>query len=111
MKKSRASRREARAAAHRRLETYGVHALSDRELLTALLGDRPPGGFDALLDMWGLHGIERCTPDELRRMAGLGPTGAAKVVAAVELGRRTLTRAPKPRVRLEEPWVFATARI
>ena len=37
-------------------------------------------------------------------MAGLGPTGTAKVVAAVELGRRTLTRAPKPRVRLKEPW-------
>ena len=72
--------------------------------MTVLLGAAPPANLDALLDARGGDRLEHRTSDQLNRVGGLGPAGAARVVAAVELGRRTLTRTPEPRVRLEEPW-------
>ena len=45
----------------------------------------------------------RSTCDELLRVAGIGRAKAAQILAAVELGRRTLTRAPAARMPLRTP--------
>ena len=47
----------------------------------------------------GVHGLTRMTEGQLRRVAGVGPAKAAQILAAVELGRRTLARPPEERAR------------
>jgi DNA repair protein RadC len=49
----------------------------------------------------GLHELARCMPDELVTIAGIGLARAAQIVAALELGRRTLAHAPgaRPQIR------------
>jgi DNA repair protein RadC len=51
----------------------------------------------------GVHGLVRSTCDDLVRVAGIGRAKSAQVLAAVELGRRTLTHAPSARVQLRTP--------
>jgi DNA repair protein RadC len=47
--------------------------------------------------------LARVGVDRLRHLAGVGPAKAAQVVAAVELGRRTLVRGAADRPRLTTP--------
>jgi DNA repair protein RadC len=51
----------------------------------------------------GVHGLSRSSPGDLARAPGIGPAKAAQLLAAVELGRRTLTHAPRSRVQLMTP--------
>ena len=51
----------------------------------------------------GLHGMPRTSVDELRRLNGMGTAKAAQVLAAVELGRRTLLRCPPARLQFVNP--------
>jgi DNA repair protein RadC len=51
----------------------------------------------------GLHGLTRCNADDLVRIAGIGHARAAQIVAALELGRRTLVRAPSARFQIRNP--------
>ena len=51
----------------------------------------------------GLHGLVRSTCDDLARVAGIGRAKAAQVLAAMELGRRTLAHAPSARIQLRAP--------
>ena len=48
----------------------------------------------------GLHGLVRATPEELRRIPGIGTVRAAQIVAALEAGRRTLLRGRHERVQI-----------
>jgi DNA repair protein RadC len=88
---------------------HGAAALGDNELVALVLAHGGPGGdsltiANALLSAHGgLHGLARCTCDELVRIAGVGHARAAQIVAALELGRRTLTHAPAARVRIRHP--------
>jgi DNA repair protein RadC len=92
-----------------KLARSGVDALGDNELLAIVLGHgwRRQTALDlanALLGIvGGVHGLTRTTRDELRRVAGIGDVRAAQLLAAVELGRRTLLRAPHLRARLALP--------
>ena len=56
---------------------------------------------DLIDSVGGMHGFTRVTVGDLRRVAGIGRARAAQVLAAVELGRRTLVtrrrRASEPR--------------
>jgi DNA repair protein RadC len=87
----------------------GVSALGDNELVALVLGQGTRRGnalalANVLLTTHGgLHGLTRCTCDDLVRVAGVGRARAAQIVAALELGRRTLTHAPSARVRLKNP--------
>lgn len=84
-----------------RLLRAGPRALSDGELLAVLLGTgtrrRPVAAVaEGLLERWGgLAGVLGADPAELWRAEGIGPARAARLVAAVEIGRRYL-EAPLP---------------
>jgi DNA repair protein RadC len=92
-----------------KLLCHGAAALGDNELIALVIGSGSRRGSalavanDVLAAHGGLHGLTRCTCDDLVRVVGIGRARAAQVVAAVELGRRTLARGPSARVRIGGP--------
>ena len=99
----------ARDRPREKLGRLGVTALGENELLALVLGSgtRRAGAL-ALANLvleaaGGLHGLPGCTGDELRRTPGVGAAKAAQVLAAVELGRRTLLRQPADRPQFLTP--------
>jgi DNA repair protein RadC len=84
---------------------HGASALGDNELVALLLGsgcrelDALAVANQLLKLHGGLHGLTRSSCEDLARTIGVGVAKAARVVAAVELGRRTLTRAAGARVQ------------
>jgi DNA repair protein RadC len=96
-----------------KLQRLGASALGDNELVAIVLGQ----GHDrsSALDLanallahaGGLAALARARDDELRRVRGIGAARAAQVLAAVELGRRTLTRAGGDRLQVTSPRVIA----
>jgi DNA repair protein RadC len=92
-----------------KLERLGAAGLGDNELLAVVLGI---GSRDAdalalanrLVDhIGGLHGLTRASVHDLCQVPGVGSARAAQVLAAVELGRRTLLRGGAERPRLVFP--------
>ena len=96
-----------------KLRRLGLWALGDNELLAIVLGHGQArvSALDlanALLGaVGGVHGLVRARQDELERVHGIGAARAAQVLAAVELGRRTLTRAARDRVQITSARVVA----
>jgi DNA repair protein RadC len=92
-----------------KLLRHGAPALGDNELVALVLGSgcRGTGALalanELLTTRGGLHGLMRSTCDDLARIAGVGRAKAAQIVAALELGRRTLTHAPSARIQLRTP--------
>jgi DNA repair protein RadC len=91
-----------------KLQRLGVAALGDNELVAIVLacGSRDCGALElanrVLERAGGLHGLARIAADQLS-VRGVGPARAAQVVAAVELGRRTLVRSALERPRYQTP--------
>lgn len=92
-----------------KLEAHGRMALGDNELLAVVLG-HGRGGTSALDlanrlldDLGGLRGLARATTTVLVQERGVGPAMASRIVAAVELGRRTVARATPARVQITAP--------
>ncbi len=89
-----------------KLLAHGAQALGDNELVALVVGngcrsrDALAVANELLAARGGLHGLLRSTADDLQRAAGIGLAKAAQVLAAVELGRRTLTMAPRHRLQL-----------
>jgi len=89
-----------------RLAQVGQRRLADAELVAILLGTgtsaEPVTVLAArlLVEAGGLDGLARLGPGGLERISGLGPSKAARLVAAVELGRRVVTRPLSRRARL-----------
>jgi DNA repair protein RadC len=86
-----------------KLDRLGPSGLGDNELLAAVLG-HGHGRVSALelanavLERaGGLQEVLRLGRDELRRIPGVGAARAAQILAAIELGRRTLIREPRDR--------------
>jgi DNA repair protein RadC len=81
-----------------KLDRLGPAALGDNELLAIVLGagTRGRSALDlanaVLAESGGVHRLPHAPRTGLGRIAGVGPARAAQVMAAVELGRRTLTR-------------------
>jgi len=92
-----------------KLWQHGVSALGDNELVALVVGHggRRGSALDVanavLASCDGLHGLTRCSGDDLARVDGIGRVRAAQILAAVELGRRTLVHAPAERIRLTDP--------
>ena len=85
------------AIRERALES-GVHDLGDAELLTLLLGTGSSGhnvervALSLLQASGGIEGIARLGPQAFVGQPGVGPVKAARLAAAMELGRRVLIR-------------------
>lgn len=96
-----------------KLQRLGASALGDNELVAAVLGQgsRAAGALDlanALLAAFGgVHGLMRARHDAVCAVPGIGHARAAQIVAAIELGRRTLTRATRERLQITCPRVAA----
>lgn len=92
-----------------RLLEAGAELLSDRELLAVLLGSGLPGRdamtlSQTLLEQWGsLHALMRRGARELTRAEGLGPARTARLLAALELGRRCIEGPTDRRRALKRP--------
>ena len=92
-----------------KLQRLGAGALGDNELLAIVLGHGRAR--TSALDLAnavlgaadGAHGLVRTRYDELCAITGIGSARAAQILAAVELGRRTLTRAARERVQIVNP--------
>jgi DNA repair protein RadC len=97
-----------------KLQRLGAAALGDNELVAIVLGggSRECGALELanrLLDRaGGLHGLTRIAVGELDLVPGVGDARAAQILAAVELGRRTLVRGIADRPRLSTPKQLAS---
>jgi DNA repair protein RadC len=97
-----------------KLQRLGAAALGDNELVAIVLGSgaRGCGALELanrLLERaGGLHGLTRAAVGELHLVPGVGDARAAQVLAAVELGRRTLVRGTTDRPRLSTPRQLAS---
>jgi len=92
-----------------KLERLGPTGLGDNELMAVVLGGGVRG--HSALDVanrliehaGGLQGFTRLSVSALCHVAGIGRARAAQVIAAIELGRRTLVRDMVERPRLSTP--------
>lgn len=89
-----------------RLQRHGTTALSNGELLAVLLGSGS-GGRSALdlgrdLAARGLRGLAAASVDA-GRLPGLGPAGASRVRAALELGTRLASEERQPSATFRSP--------
>jgi len=92
-----------------KLQRLGAAALGDNELVAVVLGNGSRAG-DALdvanrllAQNNGLYGLARARPGELRGVPGVGVARASQILAAVELGRRTLIRRAPERLKMQTP--------
>lgn len=92
-----------------KLARLGPAALGDNELLAVVVGSgsRRRTALDLanelLAAVGGVHALTRATHGELRRIPGVGPARAAQILAAIEVGRRTLMRAAQARPQCISP--------
>ena len=97
-----------------KLERLGPAGLGDNELLAIVLGTGTRSRdtlelANRLIDQaGGVHALSRAALGELCKVSGVGRARAAQVLAAVELGRRTLVRAAAARPQLSSPRLLAT---
>ncbi len=92
-----------------KLQRVGVAGLGDNELIALVIGsgsreaEARAVANDLIGLAGGLLGLTRMTVDRLCLVAGVGPARAARVLAAVEAGRRTLVRGTAERPRMTTP--------
>ena len=91
-----------------RLQNHGPRVLSDTELVAVLLGGTKGANSTekaaaALLDKAPLAEIAWASPEELEQIPGIGPTRAAALAAAFELGRRGAWAPPRRGERCLDP--------
>jgi DNA repair protein RadC len=91
-----------------RLLAHGVAALSDAELIAVVIGHGTPGcdavaTGRALLGQAGSLGRLLGDPDHLPHVSGVGPAKRARIVAALELARRSLGEDLAELPRIESP--------
>jgi DNA repair protein RadC len=103
-----------------RLLCLGVAALSDAELLAVILGSGIVGmnvvnvAQSLLFGHGGLSGLARASLHELRAQAGVGFAKGAAVLAAIELGRRSVGERPARGRRIasaNDIWTHMRARL
>jgi DNA repair protein RadC len=92
-----------------KLDRVGPAALGDNELVAIVIGHGHRGRSaldlaNAVLEAaGGAHGLPRLRRDDLARIAGVGAAKGSQIIAAVELGRRTLLRGPRARPQILSP--------
>ena len=97
-----------------KLRRHGAGVVGDNELIALVLGSgcRSHDALDVanavLTACGGVHGLARASCEEVTGVTGIGAAKAARLLAAVELGRRTLTDPPAARVRITSPQALAS---
>ena len=92
-----------------KLARAGVGSLGDNELVALLLGTgvRARNALavaqDVLSTAGGLAGLMKITADELCHVSGVGASRAARLLAAVEVGRRAVARQGDERPHFKRP--------
>ena len=92
-----------------KLARAGAAALGDNELVALVLGQGQPrtSALDlantVLAAVGSVAALARATHDELTRIHGIGAARAAQVLAAVELGRRSMAHAARERPQMTSP--------
>lgn len=92
-----------------KLARAGVSALGDNELVALLLGAgmRSRNALvvaqDVLDAIGGVRGLAQAGLDDLLRVGGIGRPRAARLLAAIELGRRAMSRTDDDRPRFGSP--------
>jgi DNA repair protein RadC len=96
-----------------KLQRHGAPSLGDNELLAVVLGhgSARTNALDlanaVLAAVGGVDGLVRARHEDVMRVEGMGRARAAQVIAAVELGRRTLVRGGRDRAQLKAPRAVA----
>jgi DNA repair protein RadC len=96
-----------------KLARLGAASLGDNELVAILLGQGQPrmSALDlanaVLSSVGGLAGLARARHDELVAIDGIGSARAAQVLAAVEIGRRIVSRGGRERMQITSPRAIA----
>ncbi len=85
-----------------RICAVGASAASLVELLGAVLGN-PDAALAVLNQFPTLEDIARASNAELENVAGIGKPSAARIRAALELGRRLMSAAPHERSTISSP--------
>jgi DNA repair protein RadC len=92
-----------------KLARSGVGALGDHELVALVLGTgvKARSALEVAQDVLdlsgGVDGLPQFGIDDLLRVSGIGRPRAARLIAAVELGRRAISRVAGERVRFGRP--------
>lgn len=92
-----------------RMMSAGAHSLSNSELLAILMNTGMRGepvtvmAQRLLNESGGLAGLIRKDLVEIARVKGIGPAKAAKIRAAIELGRRIAALSAGERPKIESP--------
>ena len=93
-----------------RLRTLGARALARRELVALLVGSggvhgSAPAVADSILEVaeGSLRRLAALYVAALERVAGVGVATACRVLAALELGRRSAAEGPAERERIQGP--------
>ena len=92
-----------------KLARVGAAALGDNELIAIVLGQGQPrvSALDLanalLTSTGGVEGLARARHDDLVQVRGIGTARAAQVLAAVELGRRIVSRGGRDRIQVTSP--------
>lgn len=92
-----------------RMRDYGPAALSNTELLAMVL--RTGSAQESVLDLaaktlrkfGSLASMYRASVAELTTIKGIGPAKALEILAAIELGRRTISLNPEERLTVRSP--------
>jgi DNA repair protein RadC len=96
-----------------KLARAGATALGDNELVALLLGSGVKArsalvvAQDVLAASGGVRGLLRTDLDQLRQVRGVGAPRAARLLAAVELGRRALAGPTSDRLQFVSPAALA----
>ena len=93
-----------------RLNAAGAHALSSRELLAILIGSGTEvssavevAGALLLASDGSLRNLATLSLADVQKVPGIGPAVAARVLAALELGRRMMRESALERPRIQGP--------
>lgn len=86
-----------------RLRWCGPQALASAELLEVVVGAQRDLGRLLMATFHGLEGLVRASLQELQEVPGIGPSKAARIKAALELGTRLMTIPPEDRPQISSP--------
>lgn len=87
-----------------KLKFFGPQALSNNDLLLILTGAKDTKtGTMILSEFGGIEGLRSASVEELEKMDGIGAAAAAKMVAALELGKRISASKGRVHIRISCP--------